>query len=416
MEQLKGILQIVKKHHFWLLCVACVVGGFIAWKMAAGKLSGEFNSRKGTIAGKFQSLDQIRQTENFPNADWEPKARELVNQQKTEVRTAWQSVYDEQAKVLNWPDYLGENFRSILQSPTAAEQLPQPYPDKTRYMARISDEFPKLLSIVGAEAFNEEKKASDIELKADTAAATNVRWDDESQKKIFDSLQAEDNLTNLKVWLTQEDLWVYQVLLTIVKNMNENRYVPVVKEINELLIAQEAAKRFEAGLASGIIEKPKVATTTPDGGVGGGAAEPPSYASPVDAQAEPPPDEGRYIDAEGKALQPADQWRSQPFKRMPIFIRLTIDQREITKLMVECANAPLPVEIRQLRINPREGKGGSSSGGRPEGLPAETTVDRAVYDVPVEISGVISIYNPPDAARLGIEAPAGEAPAGVPGG
>ena len=93
---------------------------------------------------------------------------------------------------------------------------------------------------------------------------------------------------------------------------------------------------------------------------------------------------------------------------MPVCMKLLMDQRKITKLLTECANSPLPVEVRQLRINPSGGGGSgapASSGSSYGGKDAAGAVggERSTYDVPVEICGIIYMYNPPDSAKLGIE-------------
>jgi hypothetical protein len=97
---------------------------------------------------------------------------------------------------------------------------------------------------------------------------------------------------------------------------------------------------------------------------------------------------------------------------MPVFMELIVDEREIPKLLVECANSPLPVEVNQLRVNPTKGTETKTPiPGQDIGAGA-----RSSYDVPVEICGIIYIYNPPDTAKLGTgAAPAADAQAGVPG-
>jgi hypothetical protein len=50
-------------------------------------------------------------------------------------------------------------------------------------------------------------------------------------------------------------------------------------------------------------------------------------------------------------------------KRMPVRLRLTVDVRKLHRLLTECGNAKLPVEIRQVRIN----RSGQSGGGMPGG-------------------------------------------------
>ena len=95
---------------------------------------------------------------------------------------------------------------------------------------------------------------------------------------------------------------------------------------------------------------------------------------------------------------------------MPVYMKVVIDEREIERLLVECGNSPLTVEVRQLRMLPRtstpRGAGaeyGTGAGGNDAPNP---------YLRPVELYGIISIYNPVNRASLGFEdtEEAGETP------
>jgi hypothetical protein len=189
----------------------------------------------------------------------------------------------------------------------------------------------------------------------------------------------------------------------------------------------------------------------------------------------------RYVDNEYKPL-PATRVREAMqtgspedaflvvAKRMPIRLRLVVDQRKIHRLLAQFGNSALPVEIRQVRVNPPAGSGGGYGGGYGgsggyggEGMgygggmgqmmgmgsygggmdaesgygttpsygadqygmggtggygqegygygstgAANVTGRREIssttkYDVPVEVYGIIYIYNPPDGNKLGIE-------------
>jgi hypothetical protein len=130
---------------------------------------------------------------------------------------------------------------------------------------------------------------------------------------------------------------------------------------------------------------------------------------PADGPGAPakPLDEGRYVDANGERLA-GGVAATQPFKRMPIHMKLTMDQREITRLLVASANSTLPVEIRQLRIGStkqggsRAGKSSSSSAASQGGSSRGTSEEASdSYDVPVELHGIIYIYNPPPTTAPG---------------
>jgi hypothetical protein len=405
-EQLRVILGHLRKQHFWLLCVLCIAAGVAAWWMAAGSLSKDYASRKSAIEGKFNEVSGILNEPNFPNAEWQKAVDDLTAQQKDKVRTAWQRIYDEQAPHLKWPEQLTA-FQAI-RSQSQAEQLDRFACE--RYMTVVPEEFPKLLDIIGAQSVDKKDAVPGVTAPAiDTAGK--VAWDSSNQDAIKKTLTFEGRPSPLQVWIAQENLWVYRVLLNVFKNVNEGRYLPAVKEIKRIVIAQDAAKEFEKGLASGIIAKPASASPDSGGGGGGGMDMPGGPPGDIGGEGAPPPDQGRYLDAEGKPLASGSGQQS-PFRRMPVFMELIVDEREIPKLLVECANSPLPVEVNQLRVNPTKGTESKSPIPGQDGAPGT----RSSYDVPVEICGIIYIYNPPDTAKLGTGAdPAAGAQAGVPG-
>jgi hypothetical protein len=82
---------------------------------------------------------------------------------------------------------------------------------------------------------------------------------------------------------------------------------------------------------------------------------------------------GRYVDEKYQPLDPKrlrDALTSKSpadallavAKRMPVRMRFSIDQRRLNKLLAECGNSRLPVEVRQVRIN-REAAAAGGMGG-----------------------------------------------------
>ena len=107
----------------------------------------------------------------------------------------------------------------------------------------------------------------------------------------------------------------------------------------------------------------------------------------------------------------------EPFKRMPIYLKLRIDQRQIARLLAECANSPLPVEVTQLRIDPGKGKGSGNSSAAQQAAASSgaATMGNSSFDVPIEICGIIYMYNPPDASKVGTDEPTAGTPADADG-
>ena len=65
--------------------------------------------------------------------------------------------------------------------------------------------------------------------------------------------------------------------------------------------------------------------------------------------------EGRYVDDKGEPLlyeseYPYAKHPYAEFKMMPIRMDLVMDQRRLPRLLVECANSNMPIEVRRIRI------------------------------------------------------------------
>jgi hypothetical protein len=168
------------------------------------------------------------------------------------------------------------------------------------------------------------------------------------------------------------------------------------------------------------------------------------------------PAEYRYVDADFKPLKAA-QVRSvvtsatvsekdavlAVAKRMPVRMRVTMDQRKLPLFLSECANSRLPVEVKQVRINRPPGSsasgGASSYAASPMGAPDGGMLSPfggsggmlSQYgggsgqrgqsgpdpnSITAELFGIIYIYNPPNDAQLGIQDPTKTAGTGAPAG
>src|SRR5690606_211163 len=119
----------------------------------------------------------------------------------------------------------------------------------------LRHEFPKLAEIVGAAPLDaaSQPKAAD----GAPPPVYKVTW--EKQDEIRKSL--EEGMTGgmpstLQVRLRQEDYWVYQALLNIIRQTNEGAlYTSRVKVIEDLAIGANSAKQFEKGMGSGHIKR-----------------------------------------------------------------------------------------------------------------------------------------------------------------
>jgi hypothetical protein len=81
----------------------------------------------------------------------------------------------------------------------------------------------------------------------------------------------------------------------------------------------------------------------------------------------------RYVDQKGKPLAADANPPFEEFKMMPVFMRLIVDQQKIPHLLAECANSTMPVEVHRVSYRPGQGARanlalGAASGVGPGGM------------------------------------------------
>jgi hypothetical protein len=331
------------------------------------------------------------------------------------------------------------------------------------------------------------------------------------------SKQAENVPKTLQILYSQEDYWVLTSIMQIIARTNEGadaRYKAAVKRIDGIdlgVYAQRSGQVTrlggggaaggmpgaagmmqgggEGGMAPGMMPGkggPAAGGMAP--GMGGGGAAPgmggggmapgmggggmaPGMGGMAGmggmggATADVDPLENRYVDVDLNPVQAETARQALTVatatdailavaKRMPVRLQLQVDIRRLNRLLAECGNANLPLEIRQVRINPPAGGAGgggmgggmgggggmpmmgnmgAGAGGAPPPMGGEggmmgggamgggamggmmggmgrgrvATIAAQSYDVNVELFGLVYIYNPPNQSKLGTGQTAG---------
>lgn len=169
----------------------------------------------------------------------------------------------------------------------------------------------------------------------------------------------------------------------------------------------------------------------PGGAQSGGTATASAGGSSAIPAATDDPADNRYVDSNFKPLiagkvrsaltavpTTADDAALAVAKRIPVRIRVRMDQKNVPDLLAECANGKLPVEVRQWRINPQGGQQGvtKKSTGRPkkstntngplqmsnEGSERDMT-DSDDVEVTFELYGLVYLYNPANFKQLNLD-------------
>lgn len=322
-----------------------------------------------------------------------------------------------------------------------------------------------------------------------------VAWSPSNQQELlqthFGFTASAELPSTLEVLYAQEDLWVLQNIMDIIAKANTKataRHEAAIKEIHFIRLGRSAlglagtiTPLGAGGSQDGSSTNPMGGMATPGGatgmpmpgaggagGAGGATAAMPmpgaggagagaagggaSYTDPAD---------GRYVDEKYMPL-PATRLRNAlksatkedallaVAKRVPVRLRFKVDQRRMNRVLAECGNSRLPVEIRQVRINRQpassSGEGGSyggsdfastdssslggdsssslpsftggaesygggsmfggSGGSGARGMVKGSAVSDATVDphlIDVELYGIVYIYNPVNRSQLGLD-------------
>lgn len=413
MDQLKEHLVKVKPYAFWIACTVVLLGSLGTWYTTTGTLAEQRNSGKSKVDSNYSLTAGLKNKEaEHPNDSTAKGMSELNLAQGAEIAKGWTLQYNRQVGVLVWPESLGQDFHDSVQTLRPIEKVayptpaPQPVSDtlRRRYRDFIEDELPKLATIIDAKwQANRDPGGNGFGQPSTNPAGPTgpdgrpigevdrsmVLWNPANQKEILDShyifTTRESAPETLEVLYAQEDLWVFQNLMGIIKATNEGaegRHDAAIKQLLFMRIGMSAlgyAGQVEPVLSPDAANNPGGGFS--EGGPGPGSAMQPG-AQPQPGAANQPaqpaavdprgvegfdakdPANWRYVDAQNMPLSGAQLRKALATttpseadalltvaKRVPVRMYFEMDQRKLSKLLAEMGNAPLPVEVRQLRIN-----------------------------------------------------------------
>ena len=534
MDKIRILLHQVVKHHFWLLSAVVMLVGLGCWFLASSNLAKIYAANKTKIKQEFSSQNSLRSRGFHPNEQVNEEQRKQIEQQSREVTKLWQQLYvAQQEAVLTWPKQLGPRYEQKIADKDFGDDI---HPDmRDTYMNYAKNHFQELPEVVKALELTEGSSQNSntigggrgqqiidiaqIEQMLSTRQRGNfdpnrkatleqedppeldflVYWVD--QNRVRDRLTFNARPSSMRIWVTQEDLWVYTTMLQVIANTNQaagsTRFSnAAIRVIDSLEVGKAAAQQSRAKgrilvpaqsgggeqLGGDIIDSYGGGFDMGGGagggygmeGGGGGGAGMGGYGAGygMDGGQSLDMDRGyggmgggfgedglgsggengqllsfRYLNEEKQPIAIQGDWDPSlvgvEYKRLPIRMRLQMDQRWLYFLIAECANAPLQIEVQEVRVNPIETGGGrksgvttnnrmytlqsgqnqtgtSGSGGQmfgggmysggggggmfgQERLANARVFDRQPYIVPVVIQGTIYIFNRPDEKKFEVE-------------
>jgi hypothetical protein len=534
MDKIRVLLNGAVKHHFWLLSALVVLIGLGCWFQASNNLSKLYAANKTKIKQEFTSQKGLRDKVFHPNEQVNEEQRKQIEQQAGEVTKLWEQLYAvQQDAVLTWPTQLGPRFqRNITQLKFGNDIHPDMRDTYLNYAKNHFKELPQTVKalelskgsrtpnvmgrgmgqqIIDIAQIEQMVSASQLGRSGPNNKSNQeqedppkldflVYWVD--QDMVRSRLTFDARPSSMRIWVTQEDLWVYTTMLQVIANTNKaagsTRFSnAAVRVIDSLEVGRAAARESRAkgrilvpvqqgggdefgegdmegaygggygmeggpggfggaGGAGGAGGDPEM-----DGGYGGGYGMKGGYGDRDSMEGgyggmefgfgEGTLNSGdenaqllsfRYVDAEKQPIPIQEDWNPSlvgvEYKRLPIRMRLQMDQRWLYFLIAECANAPLQIEVQEVRVNPIQTGGGMRSavetssrmytlqsgqnqiglagaggemfgreeGGRMFGQGGRDNArvfNRQPHVVPVVIQGTIYIFNRPDEMQFEVE-------------
>lgn len=421
-------LNEVKKYSIWVAIPLAVIIALVVAQMAVGAIEKKFEQTKNDLTSAKSGVESIINDKMQPNQKTINAIKDCTKSLSTKVLLAW-SYLEEDQKIRNkWPSSLPSSVLEEIERLRPGDSIKET--ERLKYGLFVNGHLPEMLE--KAEIRKKEiyvydpeleefiwTEADDVltRLKSNTGrviggsnersggsgrlgggmanlgggstrnasgsgvgGAEDVRKaEDERYVGKVDWLVPEigrlvswdQRPASIQVWYAQEDIWVYEALLSVITATNKSaksRDDAPIKRIEGLLIGQQASVAF-ANLAGKTIGNLGGTSTTGDAGSSSGGSSTPdpggnSSGTGGSMPSSPNDEEGwktyildnRYVGLDLKPLKVTDTPPFKEFNRMPVCLQLTVDQLRIPDILVNCANCAMPIDVLQVRINPSRGK------------------------------------------------------------
>ena len=235
MDQVKQILAVLNKYQFWAICGVMLLVAFVCWWMATAGMATQFTERKDALEGNFRAVVITR---GQPNQKVVEKIRDQQKDLKDGVALAWEDLYTKQKERNPQPKVVDEEFREHLDNLKPKEELAPIY--REEYLEALKRYLPTLLEIVDA-------RRPAAPATADGEWIGTVDWNESDFHALEDRFGWEEVPSTLGVLLAQEDLWVYEALLRVIRSTNEGATgsaTAAIKQIEILKIGNAASEAW----------------------------------------------------------------------------------------------------------------------------------------------------------------------------
>ncbi len=464
-DNIRPYVKQLLKYHFWLLAVLMPLVLVPLAFTADATLIRQIGQRRQDVESKLKSVEAIEraQAEGFPDlghpqAEWAEQIDRSTSRLRRQILAQWKNFWEEQRGLRVWPEELRSDFikrvTGLKPGDTLSARLVERYQNTVRQLVR------KLPARLDAAEMMQEgdfrgggrrsvPRPDPSRFEPELLARHLVTWDAADQSALYATFNWQEPPSTTQILLAQEELWVYETLCDAIAAANAGATGPhntTIAAISQLAVGYRAALSNPTGHGGGRVRRLQAAANGMDMGMGRDMGMDMGMGMGMDGEASsgPPPnprfagssptlgeqmpgemlgggfaDEADsadsllrnwiYVDADGRPLT-AEELETSPDTKLahlvPFVVRGRVDQRKFDRLLRTLATWPVPIDVRQVRINP-----GATGGGAEINRPMipqpgrDGSGDGGVrrYDFTVELRGMIALANPPDPAILGID-------------
>ena len=463
-NDIKGYLKQVQKYHFWLLALLMPLVLVPLAFTADAKLLNDINTRSSALKAKVDSIDSVARKnveglEEFghPQSDWAEVITRSNNTLREQILAEWTYLWDQQKAIRTWPAPadIGADFLRAISRLKPDQDLPARFRD--RYLQRVRRVVQKLPGRIDAielmEALGGESGFGGGEFGMPPVTAITdedtdhrVIWNATDQNELFQAFYWTSTPSTKQVLLAQEELWAYEILCDAVAKANNEStgsHNATIPYISQLAVGYRAAEEDPGGRNGGRLKTKSAGVDDfmemememgmgMDGetmgkpanprfaNIGGGDMQEEMYdeftGMPIESDSEGS-DEALlnwiYVDSEGTPLESelvAESPDTKFVHYIPFCLKCRVDQRKLDLLLRSFATMPVPIDVRQVRVNPGSadsmyGEEGVYGGGEMmSGMGSDEMSADGVrrYDLNVELRGAIALAQKPDATVLGL--------------
>lgn len=407
-DNVRQALRLLAKYHFWILAAAVPAIAIPTLFAGTGVLATKIEVERRKIDTAAGQLQAVTATSPHPNSAWASQIDEQAAKLSGETAAEWQALWDGQQSLRVWPEELGPDFLRAVAERGPTGRLERPLLLRYQKLApRLARGLPPRM---GAPDEMTEAATPPTRGGPSAAAKQGLVWNVADQRRVYQNFVWEKPPTTLLVMLAQEELWVYGTFCDLVKRFNADAGARgrelAIATVETLAIGYDAVEgRRDAG-------GQRIFVPAPDSGRDGMPPEPPPPLEPVlmdnpEDTVERPTnprfipgakatsdEELRnwiYVGFDGVPLSAADvatKLDARMVHLMPFVLQITIDQREVDAFVAACASWPVPLDVRQVRINPQAGGTAQLGGG---GEP----VSSRRLDLRLELHGTVGLATPP---------------------